>query len=72
MAQKGGSWHEKHLKVISYEDQGFMKVRLPCRDPQMQSNAEIQSACALQYFNGTLCFQKCADTHDYITTNKVG
>lgn len=47
---------KKHLKVISYEDQGFMKVRLPCRDPQMQSNAEIQSACALQYFNGTLCF----------------
>ena len=56
MAQKGGSWHEKHLKVISYEDQGFMKIRLPRRDPQMQSKAVIESACALQYFNSTHCF----------------
>lgn len=55
MAQKGGSWHEKHLKVLSYEDQGFMKIRLPRRDPQMQSKAVIESACALQYFNSTLC-----------------
>ena len=63
---------KKPLKVISYEDQGFMKITLPSRDPQMQSKAVTQSACALQYFNSTLCFWKCADTHDYITTNKVG
>ena len=63
---------KKPLKVISYEDQGFMKIPLPSRDPQMQSKAVIQSACALQYFNSTHCFWKCADTHDYIATNKVG